>query len=182
MGPWPELLARPSLELSERQDREGVTQYRVAVEIVAGVMEPGYLLLPPERFQGPRPAVLVPFYAAEVSVNYAGPRPLSGQAARYFKDGPPVHRDFALQLARRGFVTLAIGTPSHLRCERMRARTGPAFSPTPPVKTIGMVEVAFFAANAEAVPPLVMIKSTLRPTRSAANAGSSSWRPSEAGG
>lgn len=111
MGPWPELLARPSLELSERQDREGVTQYRVAVEIVAGVMEPGYLLLPPERFQGPRPAVLVPFYAAEVSVNYAGPRPLSGQAARYFKDGPPVHRDFALQLARRGFVTLAIGTP-----------------------------------------------------------------------
>jgi hypothetical protein len=74
-------------------------------------MGPGYLLLPPERFQGPRPAVLVPFYAAEVSVNYAGPRPLSGQAARYFKDGPPVHRDFALQLARRGFVTLAIGTP-----------------------------------------------------------------------
>ena len=40
--------------------------------------------------------------------------------------------------------------------------------------TVGIVEVAFFAANAEGVPPLVAIKSTLRPTRSAANAGSRS--------
>ena len=111
MGPWPELLARPALELSEKQDREGVTQYRVAIEIAPGVKQHGYLLLPPARFRGPRPAVLVPFYAPEVSVNYAGPRPYTGQAARYFKDGPPVHRDFAWQLTRRGFVTLSIGTP-----------------------------------------------------------------------
>jgi len=46
------------------------------------------------------------------------------------------------------------------------------------VKTIGIVEVAFFAACAGAVPPLVAITSTLRPTRSAANAGSRSWPPS----
>jgi hypothetical protein len=112
MGPWPELLARPRLELTEAQDRDGVTQYRVEIEIVAGVMQPGYLLLPPEHFRGLRPAVLVPFYAPEVSVDYAGPRPLQGQAARFFKGGErPVHRDFARQLARRGFVTLAIGTP-----------------------------------------------------------------------
>lgn len=112
LGPWPELLARPRLELAEVQDRDGVTQHRVEVEIVAGVMLPGFLLLPPERFRGPRPAVLVPFYAPEVSVDYNGPRPLRGQAARFFKGGErPVHRDFALQLARRGFVTLAIGTP-----------------------------------------------------------------------
>ena len=67
-----------------------------------------FLLLPAARFRGPRPAVLVPFYAPEVSVAYDGPRALTGQARRFFKDGPPVHRDFALQLARRGFVTLAI--------------------------------------------------------------------------
>jgi len=111
MGPWPALLERPRLELSETQDRGGVTQHRVEIEVAPGVMQQGYLLLPPARFRGPRPAVLVPFYAPEVSVAYEGPRPLAGQAKRFFKDGPPVHRDFALQLARRGFVTLAIGTP-----------------------------------------------------------------------
>jgi hypothetical protein len=83
----------------------------VEIEVAPGVMQHGFLLLPPVRFRGPRPAVLVPFYAPEVSVAYDGPRALTGQARRFFKDGPPVHRDFALQLARRGFVTLAIGTP-----------------------------------------------------------------------
>jgi hypothetical protein len=111
LGPWPELLARPGLELSERQDRDGVTQYRVEIEIAPGVRQHGYLLLPPARFRGPRPAVLVPFYAPEVSVNYAGPRPYTGQAARYFKDGPPVHRDFAWQLTQRGFVTSRSARP-----------------------------------------------------------------------
>jgi hypothetical protein len=42
------------------------------------------------------------------------------------------------------------------------------------MKTMGIVEVALFAARAEAVPPLAAITSTLRPTRSAANAGSRS--------
>jgi hypothetical protein len=112
MGAWPALLARPRMELAEKQDRDGLTQYRVELEIAPGVMQHGYLLFPEAKFRGPRPAVLVPFYAPEVSVDYDGPRPLAGQAKRYFKDGArPVHRDFALQLARRGFVTLAIGTP-----------------------------------------------------------------------
>jgi hypothetical protein len=43
-----------------------------------------------------------------------------------------------------------------------------------PVKTIGIVEVALFAASAGGVLPLATITSTLRPTRSAANAGSRS--------
>ena len=43
-----------------------------------------------------------------------------------------------------------------------------------PVKTIGIVEVALFAASAGGVPPFVTIKSTFRPTRSAAKAGSRS--------
>jgi hypothetical protein len=112
MGAWPELLRRPQLELAEKQDRGGVTQYRVEIEVASGVRQHGYLLLPAAKFRGPRPAVLVPFYAPEVSVDYDGPRPIGGQAARYFKDGArPVGRDFALQLARRGFVTLSIGSP-----------------------------------------------------------------------
>ncbi len=112
MGAWPELLARPKLVLEERQDRDGVTQYRAQIEVAPGVMQPGFLLLPPARFEGKRPAVLVPFYAPEVSVAYAGPRPLEGQAKRMLTTGERGQgRDFALQLARRGFVTLSIGSP-----------------------------------------------------------------------
>lgn len=112
MGAWPELLARPKVILEERQDREGVTQYRVQIEVASGVMQHGFLLLPPARFEGKRPAVLVPFYAPEVSVAYAGPRELEGQAKRMLTTGERGRgRDFALQLARRGFVTLSIGSP-----------------------------------------------------------------------
>lgn len=112
MGPWPELLAKPKVVFEERQERDGVTQHRVQIEVAPGVMQHGYLLLPPDRFAGRRPAVLVPFYAPEVSVAYDGPRPLEGQAKKMLTTGERgKDRDFALQLARRGFVTLAIGTP-----------------------------------------------------------------------
>jgi dienelactone hydrolase len=113
MGAWPALLERPRVTLSERRERAGgVIEHRVDLEVAPGKFQHGYLLTPPARFAGKRPAVLVPFYAPEVSVDYDGPRAIGGQAARYFKDGArPVHRDFALLLAQRGFVTLAIGTP-----------------------------------------------------------------------
>ncbi len=125
MGPWPELLARPKLELSERQVREGVTQHRVSIEVAPGVMQNGFLLVPPGP--APRPAVLVPFYVPEVSVAYDGPRPLEGQAKKMMTEGSRgKDRDFALQLARRGFVTLAIGSPGgdayqpgRTRCQRL---------------------------------------------------------------
>ena len=45
-------------------------------------------------------------------------------------------------------------------------------------KTIGMVEVAFFASTAASSPPLAAITSTLRATRSAAKAGNRSYRDS----
>lgn len=112
LGPWPELLARPRLELGEKYERDGVTHYRVQVEIAPGVMQHAFLLLPPARFTGPRPAVLVPFYVPEVSVAYAGPTPLTGSAKRMMETGVRgALRDFAWQLTRRGFVTLSIGTP-----------------------------------------------------------------------
>jgi hypothetical protein len=113
MGPWPELIARPKITLAEKQARDGgVTQHRVEVEVAPGVMQHGYLLLPAAAASERRPAVLVVFYAPEVSVGYDGPRPLEGQAKRLLTTGERgANRDFALQLARRGFVTLAIGTP-----------------------------------------------------------------------
>lgn len=112
MGPWPELIARPKFVRSERQMRGDITQDRVEVEVAPGVMQHGYLLVPPGQTDQRRPAVLVVFYAPEVSVAYDGPRPLEGQAKKMLEGGERGRgRDFALQLARRGFVTLAIGTP-----------------------------------------------------------------------
>ena len=113
MGPWPKLLERPRIEFEEKQERaEGVVQHRVQLEIAPGVMLHGYLLLPPKKFAGKRPAILVPFYAPEVSVAYDGPRPLEGQAKRMLTTGERgAGRDYGLALAKRGFVTLSIGTP-----------------------------------------------------------------------
>lgn len=111
LGPWPELLARPKTTLSERRERgDGVVEHRVELEVAPGVMQHGYLLVPSGT--QPKPAVLVVFYAPEVSVAYDGPRPLTGQAKKMMSTGERGQgRDFALQLARRGFVTLSVGTP-----------------------------------------------------------------------
>jgi hypothetical protein len=112
MGPWPELLAKPKLEIVESQPRGDVTQHRVNIEIAPGVLQHAFLLVPAKAQTSRRPAVLVPFYAPEVSVAYDGPRPLEGQAKAMLTTGERGRgRDLALQLARRGFVTLAIGTP-----------------------------------------------------------------------
>ncbi len=112
MGPWPELLARPKLELLETELRDGISQYRVRIEVAPGVMQHGFLLVPPGNT--PRPSVLVPYYVPEVSVAYQGP--LEGQAKKMMTEGSRGQdRDFALQLARRGFVTLAIGSPGDSR-------------------------------------------------------------------
>jgi hypothetical protein len=108
MGPWPELLERPRIEFISAETREGVVRHRINLEVAPGVMQHGYLLVPGGRAR--RPAVLVPFYAPEPSIDYRGP-PMTGQAARYVGTPKGEFRDFAWQLARRGFVTLAIGTP-----------------------------------------------------------------------
>ncbi|MBI5771353.1 MAG: prolyl oligopeptidase family serine peptidase [Verrucomicrobia bacterium] len=108
MGPWPELLARPKLEFLETENRGGISQHRVRIEVAAGAMQHGFLLVPAGH--APRPAVLVPYYVPEVSIAYQGP--MEGQAQKMMTEGSRgKDRDFALQLARRGFVTLAIGSP-----------------------------------------------------------------------
>ncbi len=92
MGPWPALLEKPRLVVLEKTARENFTQCRIEVEISAGRMAAGYLLIPngAPKF----PAVFVPFYDPETSIGLK-----------------KENRDFAYQLARRGFVTLAIGSP-----------------------------------------------------------------------
>jgi hypothetical protein len=94
MGPWPAVLEKPKLEVLTHSRRDNFTQYRVRLEIAPQQTGEGWLLIPdgPER----KPAVLVVYYEPETSVGLNPNQP---------------QRDFALQLARRGFVTLAIGTP-----------------------------------------------------------------------
>ena len=92
MGAWPALLDKPKLTVLDKTPRDNFTQCRIEVEIAAGQMTKGYLLIPNGAAKAA--AVFVPFYEPETSIGAKG-----------------VMRDFAYQLARRGFVTLAIGSP-----------------------------------------------------------------------
>lgn len=93
MGPWPELLKQPRLQFLHETNRFGIRHRRVRVPLADSLEGEGWYLLPPGS--GPFPAVLVVYYEPETSVGL-GKEPL---------------RDFGLQLAQRGFVTLSIGTP-----------------------------------------------------------------------
>jgi hypothetical protein len=94
MGPWPPAVEKPRLEVLERVEREGVTQQHIRLEVAPDRMtDDAYLLIPPG--DGPFPAVLVVYYDALTGI---------GQ-------GKAKLRDFAWQLAKRGFVTLSIGSP-----------------------------------------------------------------------
>ncbi len=93
MGPWPPLLGRPKLEYLAKERRGTVTQHHVRVEIAPGrFTDDAYLLVPDG--DGPFPAVVVVFYEAKTGIG-------RGKAAGL---------DFAWQLARRGFVTLSLGS------------------------------------------------------------------------
>jgi dienelactone hydrolase len=101
LGPWPTLVERPVVKRSEKVERDGYTEYRVQVQASPGGKSvDGYLLIPKGR--GPFPAVLVPFYEPLTSI---------GRGAK--GRGVGTH-DYGLQLAKRGFVTLSIGTPGAL--------------------------------------------------------------------
>lgn len=90
MGAWPPLIDRPRVEVQGTERRENFEQRRVRVEITPRRTTEGYLLVPEGR--GPFPAVLVVFYEPETAIGRGKER-----------------RDFAYQLARRGFVALSIG-------------------------------------------------------------------------
>jgi dienelactone hydrolase len=94
MGPWPPVLEKPKVEVLSSTNRDDFTQQRVRLELAPEQTSEGWLLKPPGA--GPFPAVLVVYYEPETSVGLNPKQPL---------------RDFAIQLTRRGFVTLSIGTP-----------------------------------------------------------------------
>ncbi len=96
MGVWPPLVERPEVKRLESVECPGYVQHHVHVQVSPeGQLADGYLLIPAGT--GPFPAVFVPFYEALTSI---------GQG----KKGHGTH-DYGLQLVRRGFVSLSIGTP-----------------------------------------------------------------------
>ncbi len=94
MGPWPQAVEHPKVEILAVHATGGIRHERVRLEIGPGQTGDGWLLVP--SGVGPFPAVLVVFYEPETSVGLNPKNPSC---------------DFGLQLARRGFVTLSIGTP-----------------------------------------------------------------------
>ncbi len=92
MGAWPPLIEKPKVETLSSEKRDNFTQHRVRVETAPGrPVDDAYLLVPDGA--GPFPAVLVVYYEAKTGIGL----------------GKSALRDFAYQLAKRGFVTLSLG-------------------------------------------------------------------------
>lgn len=95
LGPWPKLIEDPKVEILESSKRDNFVQHKVRFELAPKHPTTGYLLIPDGK--GRRPACLVVYYEPETGIGLKGK-----------------NRDFAYQLARRGFVTLSIGTGASL--------------------------------------------------------------------
>lgn len=94
-----DLLPAPKVHFLEKELRENFTEHRVEVDVAPGRKVVGFLLVP--EGLGPFPAVFIPFYEPLSSIGRGKPDTLGSI-------------DFGIQLARRGFVTLSIGTPGEL--------------------------------------------------------------------
>jgi dienelactone hydrolase len=94
MGEWPPLLKDQKMKILDSSKRDGFTQYRVEFYWTPNEKTNGYLLIPQKK--GKMPAVITVYYEPETAVGFG-------------KSDHP-NRDFAYQLAKRGFVTLSLGT------------------------------------------------------------------------
>ncbi|MDM4018794.1 hypothetical protein [Roseiconus lacunae] len=91
LGQWPPLITTQDIDILATEKLEKCTQSRIRFRWTPTETATGYLLVP--NSPGPHPAVVTVFYEPETAIGQGKP-----------------NRDFALQLARRGFVTLSIGT------------------------------------------------------------------------
>jgi len=138
MGPWPTRIEKPKVEILKSEKDGNYTRNHIRIEIAPDRMsEDAYLLVPDGK--GPFPAVVVVFYDAATGVGL----------------GKKTMRDFAVQLARRGFVTLSLGSapetyyPSKEKCKLQplsfhayvagNCRTALANRPDVDAKRIGIV-------------------------------------------
>ena len=125
LGKWPPLIRHPEVEVLESKPCDGLTQHHIRFRWTPTEKTTGYLLVPDA--EGPHPAVVTVYYEPETSIGQGKP-----------------NRDFAYQLARRGFVTLSIGTT-----KASRAQTYSLFHPNiNNVDVAPLSMLAYAAANA----------------------------------
>lgn len=94
LGAWPPMLGKPKVEYLAKERRESVTQHSIRIQTAPErTTDDAFLLVPDGK--GPFPAVVVVFYEAKTG---AGLEKAKG-----------AFRDFAWQLALRGYVTLSLG-------------------------------------------------------------------------
>ncbi len=91
LGTWPKLIKDQDFLYIDSAVKDGYTQYVVEFYWTPVEKTQGYLLVP--HTPGIKAAVVTVFYDPETAIG----------------EGRP-NRDFALQLAKRGFITLSIGT------------------------------------------------------------------------
>lgn len=91
LGQWPPSNKKQQLQVLESTVRENFVQQKVRFQWSPKEATTGYLLIPDGS--GPHPAVVTVFYEPETAIGLGKP-----------------NLDFALQLTRRGFVTLSLGT------------------------------------------------------------------------
>ena len=98
LGHWPPLLTDQALQVLDSKTRENFSQQTVQFRWTPDETTEGYLLVPSKS--GRKPAVITVFYEPETAIGLGKP-----------------HRDFAVQLARRGFVSLSLGTTEASKAE-----------------------------------------------------------------
>ena len=125
MGPWPEVITEPEVEILKSERREDFTQHTVRFLWTPNEKTTGYLLVPDG--EGRHPAVLTVYYEPETAIGLG-----------------KENRDFAYQLTKRGFVTLSIGTK-----EASEAKTYSLYWPSiEDAKVQPLSMLAYAAANA----------------------------------
>ncbi|NND08730.1 MAG: sialidase [Saprospiraceae bacterium] len=125
MGPWPALIQNHPLNIIDSIDKVDLIQYRISLQWTPGESTQGYLLVP--KTEEKKPAVITVYYEPETAIG----------------EGKP-HRDYAIQLAQRGFVTLSLGST-----EATAAKTYALYHPSidaAEVQPLSML--AYAAANA----------------------------------
>ena len=91
LGEWPPVITQPEVEILRTEHRETFRQERIRFRWTPKESTEGWLLIPDGAKHAP--AVIVVYYEPETAIGLAKP-----------------DRDFALQLTRKGFVCLSIGT------------------------------------------------------------------------
>jgi hypothetical protein len=123
IGEWPPLIAHQKMEIIEKVKIDNYTRYKIRFNWLPGQSTEGYLLIPEGK--GKRPAVITVYYEPETSAGI----------------GDMEYRDFAHQLAKRGFVTLSIGT-----AETTKAKTYSLYYPDIKNSSMQPLSVLAYAA------------------------------------